>query len=592
MIGTRVGNYEIKEKLGEGGMGTVYMGEHPLIGKRVAVKVLLDELTANETLVTRFFHEAKAANDIRHQNIVDILDFGKIEKPGGGHVVYLVMELLEGQSLSQRLAAQQLTFDEIRHVLEQCCSGLAASHAKGIIHRDLKPDNLFLVQRGSDPNFVKILDFGIAKLTSTASTTSQKTRTGTLIGTPAYMSPEQCAGRSRIDARSDVYALGIVMYEMLTGQVPFKGEGFGDIVVAQLTETAKKPSELRPDVPSELDAIVMRAIAKEVEARFQTMDEFGAALADPQKFAATPAANAELGAAAAAAAATSGVTMPGSATIRPTPTGALTAPMPAPNAAMPVMGTPGAVTARLDGSPSGPVRAASVTDAATVLAVKKKDTTLSGAASESAVRAPTKAPGGGRRAAIFAGASAVVVAAAVLAFVKLGGGGATVTPPEPKPQPPVVTSPTVAAVATPKKIEQVEVDVKSDPAGARVVRADGVVVGTTPVTLKLDKGSAPLEVELTLEGYRSEKRTLPSDLNREIDVNLLKASRHATAKPASATPKPSETTASDAKPREAKPAEKQAARPGETKPADAKPAARSADKPKDENHDRLLIPTF
>src|SRR5947209_10283594 len=232
MIGTRIGNYEIKEKLGEGGMGAVYMGEHPLIGKRVAVKVLLDELVANETLVTRFFHEAKAANDIRHQNIVDIVDFGKLEKEGGGKVVYLVMELLEGKSLAARLdTPPRLTFEETRHILQQCCSGLAASHAKGIIHRDLKPDNLFLVHRGGDENFVKILDFGIAKLTATASTNA-KTRTGTLIGTPAYLSPEQCAGRSNIDARSDVYALGIVMYEMLTGNVPFKGEGFGDIVVA------------------------------------------------------------------------------------------------------------------------------------------------------------------------------------------------------------------------------------------------------------------------------------------------------------------------------------------------------------------------
>ncbi|HEY2748401.1 MAG TPA: serine/threonine-protein kinase, partial [Polyangia bacterium] len=153
MIGTRIGNYEVKEKLGEGGMGAVYLGEHPLIGKRVAIKVLLEELVANEALVTRFFHEAKAANDIRHQNIVDIIDFGKIEKAGGGNIVYLVMELLEGQSLATRLDTKRLTFDEVRHVLQQCCSGLAASHAKGIIHRDLKPDNLFLVQRGGDDNF-------------------------------------------------------------------------------------------------------------------------------------------------------------------------------------------------------------------------------------------------------------------------------------------------------------------------------------------------------------------------------------------------------------------------------------------------------
>src|SRR5947209_891532 len=299
MIGTRVGNYEIKEKIGEGGMGAVYMGEHPLIGKRVAVKVLLDELVANETLVSRFFNEAKAANDIRHQNIVDVVDFGKIPKDGGGFVVYIMMEFLEGESLSARLQKGLMPVAASQHILGQCCSGLAASHAKGIIHRDLKPDNLFLIRRGSDETFLKILDFGIAKLTATAAT-NQKTRTGTLIGTPAYMSPEQCAGRGKIDARSDIYSLGIVMYEMLTGRVPFIGEGFGDIVVAHITEAPRPPSQLRPDLPPEWEMIVMRAIEKDPDKRFQTMEEFGIALADPLGYAHRPLAVAQAGFAAAA----------------------------------------------------------------------------------------------------------------------------------------------------------------------------------------------------------------------------------------------------------------------------------------------------
>jgi serine/threonine-protein kinase len=518
LIGTRVGNYEVKEKLGEGGMGAVYMGEHPLIGKRVAVKVLLDELVANEALVTRFFHEAKAANDIRHQNIVDIIDFGKIDKEGGGKLVYLVMELLEGQSLSSRLDnAPRLTFEEVRHILQQCCSGLSASHAKGIIHRDLKPDNLFLVRRGSDENFVKILDFGIAKLTTTSSTPSAKTRTGTLIGTPAYMSPEQCAGRGTIDARSDVYALGIVMYEMLTGHVPFKGEGFGDIVVAQLTETAKKPSELRADVPPELDAIVMKAIEKEASARFQSMDEFGLALKDPAKFAASPSLVAEKGAI-----------------------------MAAPTASVPV----------ISDTPSGP-RSVATTDQATLIATKPKaNTTLSGAASESsAVREPAPAKSGnGKRVAIIGGVAAAVAAAGLVAVLKLGGGGSAAQP-QATVTPPPVTAPPVAAVAPPK-VENVEVALKSDPPGAQVVRADGVIVGVTPVTMKLEKGSPSLDVELTLEGYRAEKRTLTSDVNREVDVNLLKAApaKHEHAPKAVAT-KPAETKAPSTKPAESKPAE-------------------------------------
>ena len=528
MIGTRVGNYEIKEKLGEGGMGAVYMGEHPLIGKRVAVKVLLEELVANEALVTRFFHEAKAANDIRHQNIVDIVDFGKLDKEGGGKIVYLVMELLEGKSLSARLdETPRLTFDETLHILQQCCSGLAASHAKGIIHRDLKPDNLFLVRRGRDDNFVKILDFGIAKLTATASTNA-KTRTGTLIGTPAYMSPEQCSGRGNIDARSDIYALGIVMYEMLTGTVPFKGEGFGDIVVAHITETAKKPSELRPDVPPELDAIVMKAIEKEVGARFQSMEELGVALSDPTAFAKSPEAVAYLGAVAAA-----------------------------PTTSVPVIAD----------SPSGPA-SKSNSDAATVIAAKKKNTTLSGAAAESsAVREPgatTPGRGAGRRVAIIGATAVAVAATAIVAVLKIGGGGAATPPQATQPSAttpaPVPAAAPIAAVTTQKAPEQIEVALKSDPAGAKVVRTDGVVVGVTPVTMKLDKGSAPLEVQLELDGYRAEKRTILSDVNRELDVNLLKApsSRHGT-KPTIAKPADGK---SDAKPAETKPAVK------ESKPAD------------------------
>ena len=534
MIGTRVGNYEIKEKLGEGGMGAVYMGEHPLIGKRVAIKVLLDELTHNEALVTRFFHEAKAVNDIRHQNIVDIIDFGKIEKPGGGNIVYLVMELLEGQSLAGRLDSKRLSFDEVRHILQQCCSGLAASHAKGIIHRDLKPDNLFLLHRGSDTSFVKILDFGIAKLTATSSTSS-KTRTGTLIGTPAYMSPEQCSGRGNIDARSDVYALGIVMYEMLTGHVPFKGEGFGDIVVAQLTETAKLPSELRKDIPHELDAIVMKAIAKEVEGRFQSMEEFGVALADPAKFAASPEAVAAAGKVAAA-----------------------------PTAAVPVVDDKSGPRAAIPSQP----------DAVTIVAGKKTPiTTLSGAASESKVREPSPvAAASGRRTALFGAIGVAVAAGAVLAVVKLGGHGATTTPPVPAVTTPVVTAPVeksapVAAVAPPKQ-EQVEIALKSDPPGAQVVRADGVIVGTTPIMMKLDKGSPALEVQLTLDGYRAEKRTLTADVNRELDVNLLKDRGKHAAKPATV-----------AKPGEPKPGEPKPA--VTTKPAETKPAEKPADPDKD-----------
>ncbi|MEO6953964.1 MAG: serine/threonine-protein kinase [Polyangia bacterium] len=280
LIGKQVGNYLIKAKLGEGGMGTVYLGEHPGIGKRVAVKVLLEELASKEDIVTRFFNEAKAVNDIGHENIVDVIDFGKMKSDAGVDIVYFIMEYLDGESLAQRIRSAGLLFDETTHIIRQCCDGLAASHAKGVVHRDLKPENIYLCRRGQDKNFTKILDFGIAKLTGDGGTSSHKTRTGLVIGTPTYMSPEQCEGRGLIDSRSDVYSLGVVLYELLTGRVPFPGEGFGEILVAHLTKEPELPSTLNPAIPPELEAIVMHAIEKDRARRFQTMEEFGAALAD------------------------------------------------------------------------------------------------------------------------------------------------------------------------------------------------------------------------------------------------------------------------------------------------------------------------
>src|SRR4051794_23546327 len=281
LIGKSVGNYAIKAKLGEGGMGAVYLGEHPLIGKRVAIKVLLEELSSKEDIVQRFFNEAKAVNDIGHQNIVDIVDFGKMKNDNGGaDIVYFIMEFLDGESLAARLRRTGLSFKETTHVMTQCCSALAASHAKGIVHRDLKPENIYLCPRGTDKNFIKILDFGIAKLTGDTGQ-SHKTRTGLVIGTPTYMSPEQCEGKGLIDHRSDVYSLGVVMYELLTGRVPFPGDGFGEILVAHLTKTPESPSTINPDVTPQLEAIVMHSIEKDRNLRFQNMTEFLAAVESP-----------------------------------------------------------------------------------------------------------------------------------------------------------------------------------------------------------------------------------------------------------------------------------------------------------------------
>ncbi|MBN2576970.1 MAG: serine/threonine protein kinase [Deltaproteobacteria bacterium] len=279
MIGKHLNNYEIVSLLGEGGMGTVYLALHPIMGRKAAVKVLKPELARDETLVSRFFNEARAANAIRHPNIIDIIDVGLLPED---NVPYMLMEFLEGESLSARLERiRPLAVPQAVEVASQTASALAAAHSKGIVHRDLKPDNLFLVpdEMVGSGERVKVLDFGIAKLRDDLRGSSMKTRTGAIMGTAAYMSPEQCQGLiERIDHRTDIYALGIILYEMLCGAPPFMSEGFGDIIIMHVMKEADPPHLKNPMVPPELSAAILRALSKDPADRFQSMTEFQAAL--------------------------------------------------------------------------------------------------------------------------------------------------------------------------------------------------------------------------------------------------------------------------------------------------------------------------
>ena len=281
LIGQTIGNYLVTQRLGEGGMGAVYLAEHPSIGKKVALKVLHSEFSSNQDIAARFFNEAKAVNDIGHPNIVDIVDFGIIQAgPNREQLVYFIMEYLAGLTLSQLLRAESpLPPERALAIALQVADALAASHKCGIVHRDLKPDNIILMQRGRERDFVKLLDFGIAKLTSDQPG-SRRTRTGIVMGTPAYMSPEQCEGRGNIDHRTDVYALGIVLYEMLVGRVPFIGEGYGEILVQHLTQPPVPLSQYRMMNPH-LEAVVMKALEKRADLRYPTMEEMMHAMADP-----------------------------------------------------------------------------------------------------------------------------------------------------------------------------------------------------------------------------------------------------------------------------------------------------------------------
>jgi serine/threonine protein kinase len=282
-IGHTIGNYRITAKLGEGGMGVVYLAEHPVIGKKVAMKAIHPELSKNSDVVSRFVTEAKAVNQIGHEHIVDITDFGNTSDGE----FYFVMEYLQGESLSDRLRREnRLDAQSALSITAQIADALNASHEQGIIHRDLKPENIFLcLNRGPGRDFVKVLDFGLAKLTLSDQKVSHKTRTGSVMGTPYYMSPEQCEGKIEIDHRADIYSLGVLLFEMLTGKVPFGGDGYGEIIVKHVTMPPPSVRSINDELPEELDLILYRALAKDRDQRFQTMNEFEDALMDPQRYA-------------------------------------------------------------------------------------------------------------------------------------------------------------------------------------------------------------------------------------------------------------------------------------------------------------------
>jgi eukaryotic-like serine/threonine-protein kinase len=271
LIGQRVGSYIVEQQLGEGGMGAVYCGVQPEIGKRVAIKFLSEQLNAVPELVARFFDEAKAVNLIGHENIVDIFDFGRTVDGRN----FFVMELLDGPSLEERVVRDAaLSPARAVDIGRQIAGALAAAHDRGIIHRDLKPENVFLVRRGGRDDFVKILDFGIAKLSPTGSGDDDKRRTksGMILGTPGYMAPEQASGDT-VDARTDVYALGVLLYRMLAGQMPFEAPTFAEILRRQLTEIPRPLGKVRADVDEALAVLVARLLARDPRARPQSMME-------------------------------------------------------------------------------------------------------------------------------------------------------------------------------------------------------------------------------------------------------------------------------------------------------------------------------
>jgi serine/threonine protein kinase len=494
MIGQQFGNYRAVSLLGEGGMGAVYLAEHPAIGRRVAVKVLHKNYIRDENLLTRFLNEARAANAIRHPNIIEILDSGTI----ADGTPFLVMELLEGESLGTRIRrVGALSLQTAVEFCYQTASALGAAHKKGIVHRDLKPDNLFVVPDPHDPDRerIKVLDFGIAKLQQSAND-SVKTRTGTLMGTPIYMSPEQCRGTKTVDHRSDIYSLGIIFFEMLCGQPPFVSEGFGELVNMHLNVAAPAPSSQNPDISPAIDAIVLKMLAKNPDERFADMGELQAALKSSggSMFVVRG-------------------TQPSSPDMMNT---AKTGPKTGPKA----------------GSKTAPVSVITATSNP-----KLRDTTFSTGVGER-VDAPAgsrtgetgKAGSKGKAALVFVVAAAAAVGGGVFIFrdgEKVGVQHevvaqpaapalkpATTPAPTPEPTAPPVTPP-LPAVA-----KMVTVNVQSDPAGANVLDdASGGMLGVTPLVLNRPRGGA-LKLRLEKDGYAPNAHAVSLDDDQTIELTL------------------------------------------------------------------------
>jgi eukaryotic-like serine/threonine-protein kinase len=488
-VGQTVGNYRITAKLGEGGMGVVYLAEHPVIGKKVAIKAIHPELSKNPEVISRFMTEAKSVNQIGNEHIVDISDFGNTDDGE----FFFVMEFLQGDALSDRISHDhRFQAPRALKIGAQVADALAASHEHGIIHRDLKPENIYLITRGSVTDFVKVLDFGLAKLTQGDEKVSHKTRTGSVMGTPYYMSPEQCEGRADVDHRSDIYALGVILFEMMTGKVPFGGEGYGEIIVKHITQAPPSLRAINPLLEEHHEKVVLRALSKDRNERYQSMREFRTAMLDPQGY-------------------------------------ALNAP------SLQSMGS-------ADGVPAARPASADALSGQVVFGGDQKlgakprpvPTTFGQGAGELAddLDAPKSRKG---LLAIVAGS---VVVAGIGAFLILGRGSET---------PPATTAEKPAEAiqpVVPAKPETVGIKFNSDPSGAQVlIKATGAVIGTTPMEYEVPKGSTALEIVLRKPGFEDKTLSIQPDedsrINSELSPVKAAAEPEEQAKPVVAGGKPS-----------------------------------------------------
>jgi len=517
--GQKVGEYVVDHKIGEGGFGTVFRATHPLIGKVAAIKVLARQYSAQPEMVSRFVAEARAVNQIRHRNIIDIFAFGQLAD--GRH--YYVMEFLDGAPLDEYLAqVGKLSLGEAVPILRAVARALDAAHAKGIAHRDLKPENIFLAREADGTVYPVLLDFGIAKLLGTTGGAMHKTRTGAPLGTPYYMSPEQCRGRD-VDQRTDVYAFGVVAFKLLTGEVPFDGDDYMDILLKQIQEEPPPPSSRNPELPASVDQGILWMLKKDPAERPANLVTAVRALED-----AAVAAGFDIPASPPSAvhAATSS-----RLATQQTPSGVA----PLPRAARDSSSLANAATvdaARLSAVQPAPVAAAEsaamprrarwAIPAAVVAAA------VCGAIVFTAVRA-SQAPDAEAKPAVAARPAPPHAPAAQ---------PTPPTPPTPPPAPPPV-APVQPALVT--------IQIDGPPAGTEVYGPGGRLLGTVPGPVQLERADQEVVLTLRADGYTTRSMPVRASADAAFTVELESkgapahadtAARPPAARPGAARPRP------------------------------------------------------
>jgi len=505
--GQSFGNFQVVRLLGEGGFGEVYEAENPFLQRRAAIKIMHTGMDQDPELVRRFLNEARAASAIRHPNIIDVFDAG-VTAEGEP---YILMEFLDGDSLQQVIARQApLPLETVQEIVRQAGSALSAAHGAGIVHRDLKPENLFLIPDPANAmGFrIKVLDFGIAKIKRGDDKISTlKTQAGLLMGSPCYMSPEQCRDSSDVDLRSDIYSLGIMVYEMLAGVPPFVSDSATEMLVMQITAEPPALRQYLPELPEHVDESIMRALAKERDKRFATVDYFVGAFEGRYPPLVVP------------GGAGSTVQLEGP------PTRSFYARQGLGYQKTPAPLLLGGAAARGNRTP-GPTPLP-----------KQTITTLSHATGETSIPPELSADGlesiRPKRWPLVAGlAGAAVVVGLVLL---LRGGDRPVAPPEPV-RAAAVAVPAPAPAPAPVPIPTVRLQVRSSPPGATVAEAaGGVVLGATPVERSYPRGSGTMELVLRLPGYQEKKIAVGLESNTSTLVELAPVPAPAAAPAAKVT---------------------------------------------------------